>query len=104
MKREETIGDATLIAGSRSTKNNDGKLDPEMHQSKKVNDQRFGMKAHVGVGASSGLVHTAVTWQVVRTRSKQKALAKSKLGRMSKKLEHLKASVRTKVEDPFHVH
>jgi transposase, IS5 family len=36
-------------------------------------------------------------------RSKRKALPKSKLGRTLEKLEHLKASVRAKVEHPFHV-
>jgi IS5 family transposase len=34
MLREGAIGDATLIAAPPSTKNNDGKRDPEMHQSK----------------------------------------------------------------------
>src|SRR3954471_20202396 len=32
---------------------------PQMHSSKKGNQWYFGMKAHVGVDASSGLVHTA---------------------------------------------
>src|SRR6195952_2256408 len=36
-------------------------------------------------------------------RSKRKALPRNKLGRMTEKLEHLKASVRAKVEHPFHV-
>ena len=36
-------------------------------------------------------------------RSKRKALPKTKLRRMQEKLEHLKASVRAKVEHPFHV-
>lgn len=58
--REGTIVDATLIAAPPSTKNKDGKRDAEMHQSKKGNDWHFGMKAHVGVDASSGLVHTVV--------------------------------------------
>lgn len=31
-----------------------------MHQSKKGNDWHFGMKAHVGVDAASGLVHTVI--------------------------------------------
>jgi len=43
-----------------STKNKDGKRDPEMHQSKKGNDWHFGVKAHVGVDAASGLVHTVI--------------------------------------------
>jgi IS5 family transposase len=37
-------------------------------------------------------------------RSKRKALSKNKLGRMTEKLEHLKASVRAKVEHPFPCH
>ena len=31
---------------------------PEMHQTKKGNQWHFGMKAHIGVDADSGLVHT----------------------------------------------
>ena len=57
--RGGTIVDATLIAASPSTKNKDGKRDPEMRQSKKGNQWYFGMKAHIGVDAKSGLVHTA---------------------------------------------
>lgn len=60
MMREGTIVDATLIAAPPSTKNKDGKRDSEMHQSKKGNDWHFGMKAHIGVDAASGLVHTVV--------------------------------------------
>jgi transposase, IS5 family len=117
-----------------------------MHQSKKGKDWHFGMKAHIGVDAASGLVHIvvgtagnvadvtqahtllhgdvtaalgyagyqgvqkrpenagkSVTWQVAMKRSKRKALPDNKLGRMLEKLEHLKASVRAKVEHPFHV-
>lgn len=58
--KEGTIVDATLIAAPPSTKNKEGKRDPEMHQSKKGNDWHFGMKAHVGVDMASGLVHTIV--------------------------------------------
>ena len=50
---------ATLVAALPSTKNREGKRDPEMHSSKKGNQWYFGMKAHVGVDAESGLVHTA---------------------------------------------
>ena len=57
--RGGTIMDATLIAASPSTKNKEGKRDPEMRQSKKGNQWYFGMKAHIGVDAESGLVHTA---------------------------------------------
>ena len=34
--------------------------DPEMHQTKKGNQWHFGMKAHIGVDADSGLTHTLV--------------------------------------------
>jgi IS5 family transposase len=59
MLRGGTIVDATLIAASPSTKNKEGKRDPAMRSSKKGNQWYFGMKAHVGVDAKSGLVHTA---------------------------------------------
>jgi len=61
MMREGTIVDATLIAAPPSTKNRDEKRDPEMHQSKKGKNWFFGMKAHIGVDAKSGLTHTLVT-------------------------------------------
>ena len=146
MMREGTIVDATLIAAPPSTKNKDKQRDPEMHQSKKGNDWHFGLKAHIGVDAASGLVHSVigtagnvsdvtqahallhgdevaamgdagyqgvekreenlgknVNWHVAMKRSKRKALSNNKLGRATEKLEHLKASVRAKVEHPFHV-
>lgn len=55
-----TVVDATLIAAPSSTKNSTGERDPEMHQTKKGNQWYFGMKAHIGVDADSGLVHTVV--------------------------------------------
>ncbi len=56
-----TLVDATLIAAPSSTKNDSGMRDPEMHQTKKGNQWHFGMKAHIGVDADSGLVHTVTT-------------------------------------------
>jgi len=53
-----SIVDATIIAAPSSTKNADGEHDPEMHQTKKGNQFYFGMKAHIGADADSGLVHT----------------------------------------------
>ena len=146
MMREGTIVDATLIAAPPSTKNRDEKRDPEMHQSKKGNNWYFGMKAHIGVDARSGLTHTLVTtagnvadvtqahallhgketlafgdagyqgvekreenatskvtWHVAMKRSVRKALKKNPIGRVKEKLEKAKASVRAKVEHPFHV-
>src|SRR5690606_32282536 len=61
MLREGTVVDASIIAAPPSTKNRDGRRDPEMHQTKKGNQWHFGMKAHIGVDADSGLTHTLVT-------------------------------------------
>ncbi len=59
--REGTIMDATLIAAPTSTKNKGKERDPEMHQTKKGNDWHFGMKAHIGVDAETGMVHSMTT-------------------------------------------
>ena len=56
--RTGTVVDATLIAAPSSTKNASGGRDPEMKQSQKGQQWYFGMKAHIGVDAESGLVHT----------------------------------------------
>jgi len=144
--REGTIIDATLIAAPPSTKNKDGRRDPEMHQSKKGKQWYFGMKAHIGVDAHSGLVHTligtagnvsditqaqallhgdetdvfgdagyqgvekreenleaTVTWHVAMKPGKRKTLPGSALGDLLEQIEHAKASIRAKVEHPFHV-
>lgn len=58
MLKAGTAVDATLIAAPSSTKNEDGERDPEMRQTKKGSNYHFGMKAHIGVDADSGLVHT----------------------------------------------
>ena len=55
--RGGTIVDATIIAAPSSTKNGDGRRDPEMRQTRKGNQWYFGMKAHIGVDDESGLVH-----------------------------------------------
>ena len=142
--REGTIVDAprrkcpwgaTLIAAPPSTKNKEGKRDPEMHQSKKGKQWYFGMKATIGVDAQSGLVHTVIgtagnvsdetdafgdagyqgvekreeslecpeTWHVAMRPSKRKPLPATPLGGLLERYEHTKASVRAKVEHPFHV-
>ena len=59
--KQGTVVDATLIAAPSSTKNQDGERDPEMHQTKKGNQWHFGMKAHAGEDADSGLVHSVAT-------------------------------------------
>ncbi|CAH2801469.1 MAG: Mobile element protein [uncultured Paraburkholderia sp.] len=52
--------DATLIPAPSSTKNGSGTRDPEMQSTQKGGNWYFGMKAHIGVDAESGLVHTVV--------------------------------------------
>jgi len=53
-----SIMDATIIAAPSSTKNEDGKRDPEMHQTKKGNQWYFGLKAHIGVDSNAKIVHS----------------------------------------------
>ncbi len=60
MVRRGTLVDATIVTAPSSTKNQTGTRDPEMHQTRKGNQWFFGMKAHIGVDADSGLVHTVV--------------------------------------------
>ena len=143
--RAGTIVDATLIAASPSTKNQSKARDPEMHQTKKGNQWYFGMKAHIGVDAESGLVHTVTAtaanagdvtevdkllhgketcvyadagytgaekrvkpkrgrdWFIAAKRGKVKAIADRELRDLHEQIEHLKASMRAKVEHPFRV-
>ena len=144
LMRAGTIVDATIIAAPSSTKNKDEARDPEMHQAKKGNQWHFGMKAHIGVDAESGLVHSLVstaanvgdvtqagallhgeeadafgdagyrgvakreeakgpTWHIAMQPGKRKLLSDSALGQMIEKAEKIKASIRAKVEHPFHV-
>ncbi len=53
-----SIVDATIISAPSSTKNSEGKRDPEMHQTKKGNQWYFGMKLHIGVDSKSQVIHS----------------------------------------------
>ena len=145
--KEGTIVDATLIAAPGSTKNSTGARDPEMRQTKKGNNYYFGMKAHIGVDAGSGLVHTLVTtaanchdvtqahallhgeesvaygdagyqgvekreenlganiiWRTAERPGKRRQFdTTTRIGKLQEQIEQLKASIRAKVEHPFHV-
>jgi IS5 family transposase len=59
--QEGSIVDASIISAPTSTKNKDGQRDPEMHQVKKGNEWHFGMKMHIGVDESLGLIHSMTT-------------------------------------------
>jgi IS5 family transposase len=56
-----TIVDASIIHAPSSTKNSTGERDPEMHQTRKGNQWYFGLKAHIGVDAKEGHVHSVAT-------------------------------------------
>ncbi len=56
-----TIVDATILGAPSSTKNRAKARDPQMHQTKKGKPWYFGMKAHIGVDARTGLVHSVTT-------------------------------------------
>ena len=142
MLKQGTAVDATLIAAPSSTKNQGGERDPEMHQTKKGKQWHFGMKAHIGVDADSGLVRAVVgtpanvndvtqasglvhgeetdvfadagyqgvskreevqdidvNWHVALRPGKRRALDKTgPMSALLDRLEHLKASIRAKVE------
>ena len=59
--RTGTIVDASIIDAPSTTKNRQRARDPEMHQTKKGKQWYFGMKAHIGVDAGSGLAHSLTT-------------------------------------------
>ena len=56
-----TIVDATILHAPSSTKNASGERDPEMHQTRKGQQWYFGLKAHIGVDAKQGHVHSVTT-------------------------------------------
>ncbi len=59
--KEGSLIDATIIEAPSSTKNRTGERDPEMHQTKKGNQWHFGLKAHIGVDARTGITHSFTT-------------------------------------------
>jgi len=146
--REGTIVDATIVAAAPSTKNKAKQRDPEMKQTKKGNQWYFGLKAHIGVDAVTGLTHSVVATSanvadvtmadaLVREDDKRvygdagytgmwrhldeekdapdsKCCVAAKRGAIKKMddtpmktlllaIEKAKASIRAKVEHPFHV-
>lgn len=56
--RGGTIVDATIIPAPTSTKNEKKERDPEMKSTRKGNQYYFGIKAHIGVDAGTGYVHS----------------------------------------------
>jgi IS5 family transposase len=146
--REGTIVDATIVAAAPSTKNKAKQRDPEMKQTKKGNQWYFGLKAHIGVDAVTGLTHSVVAtsanvadvtmaghlvreddkrvygdagylgvWKyldeekddpdsrccIAAKRGAIKKLEDSPMKTLLLAFEKTKASIRAKVEHPFHV-
>lgn len=56
-----TIVDATVISAPQSTKNREGKRDPEMASGRKGNQWHYGMKAHIGVDSETKVIHSVAT-------------------------------------------
>jgi IS5 family transposase len=56
-----TIVDATILHAPSSKKNEKKERDPEMHPTRKGNQWYFGLKAHIGVDAKQGTVHSVAT-------------------------------------------
>lgn len=146
--REGTIVDATIVAAAPSTKNKAKQRDPEMKQTKKGQQYYFGMKAHIGVDAVTGLTHSVAAtsanvadvtmaghlvrdddqrvygdagytgmWKyldeekdapdsrccVAAKRNAIKKMDDSPMNALLLAIEKAKASIRAKVEHPFHV-
>ena len=146
--REGTIVDATIVAAAPSTKNKAKQRDPEMKQTRKGKQYYFGMKAHIGVDAVTGLTHSVAAtsanvadvtmagylvrdddkrvygdagytgmWRyldeekdapdsrccVAAKRNTIKKMEDSPMKTLLLEIEKLKASIRAKVEHPFHV-
>lgn len=59
--KEGNLLDATIIEAPTSTKNKSGERDAEMHQTKKGKQRQFGLKAHIGVDARTGITHSFTT-------------------------------------------
>lgn len=145
--REGSIVDATIIAAAPSTKNKAKQRDPSMKQTRKGNQWFFGMKAHIGVDAATGLTHSVVATSAnqaditvaeqllrddkepvyadagytglgkrldghgdsippLRIAVRRSTLKKMEDGpekQIMQRIEYCKASIRAKVEHPFHV-
>ena len=63
----------------------------------------FGDAGYQGVERRQENEKSAVTWHVALRPGKRRTLPDTKTGRLREQLEKLKASVRAKVEHPFHV-
>ena len=61
MMTQGTLVDATIIEAPSSTKEQRAATRSADYQTKKGNQWHFGMKAHIGVDAKSGLTHSLVT-------------------------------------------
>ena len=126
--RSGTLVDATIIDAPSSTKNKAKARDPEMSSTKKGNDWYFGMKAHVGVDADSGIVHSLETttakthdsqvWDellhgketsvwadkgYVHAGRERKAPKGGELDELDEQINRIIAKVRAKVEHPFRI-
>ena len=62
---EGTIVDASIISAPSTTKNREGKRDPEMKQTKKGNAWYFDMKTHIGTDTQCRVHSVAVTHAAV---------------------------------------
>jgi IS5 family transposase len=63
----------------------------------------FGDAGYQGVEKRAENLELPVTWHVAMRPSKRKSLPGTPLGELLERIEHAKASIRAKVEHPFHV-
>ena len=76
MMKGGTIVDATIINAPSSTKNVEKKRDPEMHQTKKGNEWKYGMKSRIEEKRESA-VRTVRLCQFIRPCNRRRKLSTS---------------------------
>lgn len=128
-----TIVDAGLIDVPSSTNNKGGKRDPEMHQAREGEHWFLGMKMHIGVDDTTGVVHNLVNllhaeeerafgdagyqgvekrpahqdrqiqWHIALWPGERRAQGNSKLDRLTEQVEQSKVNTRAIIEHPYRV-
>ena len=101
MMKGGTIVDATIINAPSSTKNAEKARDPEMHQTKKGNEWKFGMKCHIGVDAGSEHF-SKIDFRINRRPSSLPKVSDNAID-WERYIENRKSAVRCKVEHAFRI-
>ncbi len=73
-----------------------------MHQTKKANQWRLGMKTHIGADKRSGLKRVNAEWHIAERPGIVSSLKRlPRINKVPINIDYMKASIRAKVEHPF---